>query len=103
MDNQVDSLLVLMLVDKIPEFRTADKLVKILSRRFGIFDFLDKILPLIEKKLLKQTIIDQIGHYSITSTGKQYLSSHEMWLKENLEIFYPKEKEFIDHIINSDF
>lgn len=94
----IDELLVLLLIDRRPSFRSSYVLIKVLSRMFDILDYRKAADFLVENNFLKREIIDQVSHYTITLSGEELLSRHEKELHMQLLALYPNEKEFIDNL-----
>lgn len=91
-------LVILLLIDKRPVYRSSYVLIKVLSRIFGILDFREPVDFLVENGLIERNFINQIGHFNLTPMGEDLLHKHEGELHSRLIELYSNEKEFIDNL-----
>jgi hypothetical protein len=90
--------LVMLLLKKSEKFRDSQNLIKIINWKFEYLEVRDLIQDLINKEYIQLLS----PYYELTPLGQNVL---EVQLKEGREILlnkFPKEKDFITMILNTD-
>jgi len=94
--------IVLYLINYSDYLRNAYNLIKILSWKFNIIDFNQINKTLVEKNYMIEKVTNQIGHYSITTSGEIFLKEHLAQLLQELkEKYLPNDPEYIQLIMSS--
>ena len=76
-------------------------LIKVMSRKFGIFEYSPLIDTVRLNKYVKETINGQMSYYEINEAGNDFLSQHYEELIQTLRNEYlEKDKEYIEALIS---
>ena len=96
-----EQLITLYIITYFENHKSAYKLMKPLSRKFGIFEFSRVTDNLIKKTYLTKIVEDQMGYYTITHDGEVFLKAHLNELRQELkEKYLPNDSDYIQLIIS---
>ena len=99
-DSLFEQLITLYILYYFDNYKSAYKLIKILSRKFGIFEFSRVTNDLIKRKHVIETTIHPMDYYAITPQGEVFLKAHLNELKQELkEKYLPNDAEYIKIIL----
>ncbi len=96
-----EQLITLYIITYLENYKSAYKLMKPLSRKFGIFEFSRVTDNLIKKIYLTKIVEDQMDYYTITHDGEVFLKAHLNELRQELEEKYlPNDPEYIQLLLS---
>ena len=96
-----EKLITLYILTYLENYNSAYKLIKTLSRKFGIFDFSRVVDDLIKNEYLTGTVEGQMDYYFLTSACEIVLSQHLNDIIDELRAKYlPNDPEYIKLIIS---
>jgi len=96
-----EQLITLYIINYLENYKSAYNLIKVLSRKFGIFEFSRVTDNLVKRKYVIKTTIHPMDYFEISPEGKLLLREYLKDLRQELkEKYFPNDQEYIEIILS---